>query len=141
MKIFVYGTLMRGHYNNVLLRQHSANFLQQDAVAGYAMYSLGAYPCITRTPAGFLTQAMVHGELWECNMNCVKQLDSLEGHPNFYRRETVDLAYSPGEAYAYVMTDKHMSNYITWKRARLISSGRWTLEQYDVHVAEVKAAS
>jgi gamma-glutamylaminecyclotransferase len=128
VKIFVYGTLMRGHYNFGVLTKHKAKFLSLDAIPGFILYSLGPYPFITRPTIQL--QSLVHGELFECPEEAVRAMDRLEGHPNFYRRETVDLAYSKGEAYAYVMNEKSVGEFLMSKKATFLPTGKWTHDEY-----------
>lgn len=135
MRIFVYGSLKRGHFNHSILEEGKARFLTDDAIHGYTMYSLGPYPFIIPAisiPGQFYpsSHGIVYGEIYDCSPELVKKLDNLEGHPRFYQRTTVDHVFSKQESYAYVMRDQFASNYFTHKRAHEVPSGVWTSAEY-----------
>lgn len=85
MRIFVYGTLKRGFFNNDLLRD--STFLGEANLLGYRLYTFknGGPPVIVEEGHEYF----VTGELWEVDDKTLASLDRLEGHPNLYRRATV----------------------------------------------------
>lgn len=85
MLVFVYGSLLRGMYNNErLLQGPGAKFVSSACTQpGFTMVSLGGFPGVVR---GGTTS--VRGEVYEVDVDTLAKLDMLEGHPNMYRRET-----------------------------------------------------
>jgi len=82
-QVFVYGSLKRGFHNHGLLSK--STFLSEGASCGLEMYSLGSFPAVTHG------KGSVVGEIWEVDDDTLADLDRLEGHPNFYRREVMDI--------------------------------------------------
>jgi gamma-glutamylaminecyclotransferase len=84
--LFVYGTLMRGQRNHAFL--DAAQYLGRvRTAASYTLVSLGPFPALREGGS-----AAVEGELYEVDGAILADLDQLEGHPNFYRRDAVLLA-------------------------------------------------
>lgn len=110
MRVFCYGTLKRGHYNNAVLR--SAVFIREDRAPG-VMFNLGPYPGVIPYPWG-----EVKGEVFQIDGEILRRLDQLEGHPHMYKREVVTLA-SGDEAYIYYYNRSVMGKaevpYGDWK--------------------------
>lgn len=73
MKVFVYGTLRRGHGNNRLLRDSDCHGVA--VLEGYKMVSLGGFPAIFR---GEKDDTVV-GEVYEVTKPVLNSLDRLEG--------------------------------------------------------------
>ncbi len=81
--VFVYGTLKRGFNNHRYLKD--AYFLGEAKTSkSYAMYSSGI-PYVIRDQK----ISVIHGEVYEIDCTTLKNLDALEGHPNWYKREQV----------------------------------------------------
>jgi gamma-glutamylaminecyclotransferase len=100
-RVFVYGTLMRGHGNHYLLEQ--ARFVNEAAtVDGFAMLYAG-YPYVVRDPGDGWEIYPVKGEVYEVDIKQLMRLDSLEGyHPDrpkefchYVREEIKVLAHYP----------------------------------------------
>ncbi|MDH4120503.1 MAG: gamma-glutamylcyclotransferase [Deltaproteobacteria bacterium] len=109
--IFVYGSLMRGMSNHRLIAK--GRFVQEDLTPPhYTLVDLGAYPAvITRGTTA------VYGELYEVDEDILRNLDRLEGHPDFYRRTPIQLA-SSHSAEIYLLNLK-LPSY------KVIPSGDW----------------
>lgn len=98
VRLFVYGTLKRGGRNHGLLRGQT--FLCQAITQPqYRLYDTGAYPCLVREPARGLR---ICGELWEVSEAAMPALDELEGVPDLFGREAIDLIGVAGPVQAYV---------------------------------------
>lgn len=111
--VAVYGTLREGQGNHRLLSKH-APALSTERVKGYVMYSAGGFPVIYKDPNRFITV-----ELYEVDEETLTgPLDSLEGHPSWYRRELVDI--NGTQAWIYIM---QRENYA--QEDRRIVSGDW----------------
>jgi len=75
MLIFVYGTLKRGHSNHGYLRGQTFVDLAMTQPR-YRLHDLGGYPgMVLDTSHG----TSIHGEVWDIDDACLKQLDELEG--------------------------------------------------------------
>lgn len=112
MKVFTYGTLMRGCGNHGLLTDAR---LVGTAItqAVFTMLHLGGFPAIV---AGGSTAIV--GEVYEVTAEQLEQLDRLEGHPTFYRRTRVTLQDGT-RASAYILQRE-----TSWSQGE-IESGDW----------------
>jgi gamma-glutamylcyclotransferase (GGCT)/AIG2-like uncharacterized protein YtfP len=93
-KVFVYGTLKRGHGNNVLiLESENSMFLGSGTTNGnYFMTESGvpfAHKDVETIPHAPL--APIRGEVFEVDDSTLFHLDCLEGHPDWYKREVVTI--------------------------------------------------
>lgn len=80
VKIAVYGTLKRGHYNHRFLE--NSKFIDKGITLDkYNMTSNGHFPYLN--PDG---EHQIKIELYEVTPDVLKNLDRLEGHPTFYTR-------------------------------------------------------
>ena len=97
MKIFVYGTLLRGfgNYDRFLTESKFAGLGQTHP--DYTMISLGWFPGILE---GGTTS--IKGEVFEVTPETRYRLDQLEGHPNFYKRTKICLV-DGNEVEVYVL--------------------------------------
>ena len=86
-KVFVYGTLKEGHGNNVLLSfsERLGTGITEDK---YIMYELGI-PYVSKS----FKLTRISGEVYRVKLDTLEALDLLEGHPNWYKREKVEVEY------------------------------------------------
>ncbi len=112
MRLFVYGSLMRGEPNHRLLDR--ARFLGPATTAPrFELADLGPYPALVGGG-----ETAVAGELYAVGPQTLARLDRFEHHPFFYRRATIPLADgSPAEA--YLMPSPAVAGY------PVIASGDW----------------
>lgn len=95
MLVAVYGTLKQGRSNHALMRD--SKLLGATNLEGFIMYSAGGFPVIYRDISHSITI-----EVYEVDPEVVKHnLDPLEGHPHWYKREQVET--SLGRAWLYIM--------------------------------------
>lgn len=119
--VFVYGTLKRGHGNNGLL--FGQTYIGTGCTRNkFALYK-DSLPYLVDDP-----QTPIGGEVYEVSDECLERLDSLEGHPNWYRRKKI-LVCIPAtgsciECWAYFLITKLPS------RAILIKTGNYKKEYY-----------
>lgn len=117
-KVFVYGTLLRGQSNHILLE--SATYLGRTKTsAGYSMFAGNHYPAVIHE--GF---AEIHGEVYEVTAEQLTRLDALEGYPDYYGRESVELANGM-TALLYLMSPERMQGLVanaSWSR---VEGGDW----------------
>lgn len=88
----MYGTLMRGFGNNRLL-EGQRFVCTARTVERYAMFQSGipfVHPVDPRTK--------IVGELWEVvSADAMRKLDQLEGHPDWYKRTTIQVELEAGQ--------------------------------------------
>ena len=96
--LFVYGTLKRGGPRHHVLR--GQRFLR-DAVTRpkYLLFSLGAYPGLVVAEKD---GRAIHGELYEVERRLIPRLDKIEGAPELYRLEPVEVEGESAAVAAYV---------------------------------------
>jgi gamma-glutamylcyclotransferase (GGCT)/AIG2-like uncharacterized protein YtfP len=125
-KVFVYGTLKKGHGNH---ERHlaGAKDLGSSAVEGM-LFHLGGFPALC-VEEKFTTVA---GEVYEVNWPMLLQMDILEGVKNgFYSRIQLDVK-PQGRVWTYVFTRDKFDGY---ENHRLIPSGIWRGAQMTPSVA------
>lgn len=97
--VFTYGTLMRGYSNhhNILGSASVASELigTGATAARYALFQFGGadvpfvHPDPTRAPGR--AGAHIRGEVWAVSRQVLAKLDDVEGHPEWHKREKVDI--------------------------------------------------
>tara|TARA_R100001015_G_C4621852_1_gene179149 strand:- start:1209 stop:1562 length:354 start_codon:yes stop_codon:yes gene_type:complete len=114
MKIFVYGTLLKGEGNNSLIKNENSKFLGKSVTSrGFTLYDLGGFPGMVKGGTG-----SVVGEIYEVDSFTIARLDILEGHPQFYRRSIIEL--QTGEkVQAYILDQGYV------RGCPIIKSGSW----------------
>jgi len=122
--LFVYGTLMSGFGNNVLLRDQKL-IGSGETVNDYTMYASGI-PFVSDEKE----TSKIKGELWEVHPSRMPSLDGLEGHPDWYQRKLVPITVDGEEfqAWLYFNTDN---------RGNLIEDGDY--RKYREEIAKPKA--
>ena len=86
VRVFVYGTLLRGERNHHLIAGgHYLGPASTDPC--FELLDLGSYPAMV---AGGTTA--IRGEVFEVDEAILRSLDDLEGYPGYYQREDVTLA-------------------------------------------------
>lgn len=94
--VFVYGTLRKGFGNHFLLK--NSKFIGEAITKEkYSLYASGI-PYVVKVP-----KTHIKGEVYKVDSETLKSLDQLEGHPNFYKREEIDVLVnnSPIKAWIY----------------------------------------
>jgi gamma-glutamylcyclotransferase (GGCT)/AIG2-like uncharacterized protein YtfP len=96
-RLFVYGTLMRGGRNHALLA--GQRFLREAVTRpNYRLCEVGAYRGLVRAD---IDGRAIPGELYEIDRRLIRELDELEGAPDLYRLESVEIEGVEEPAYAY----------------------------------------
>lgn len=88
MRIFVYGTLKRGHSNHGYLQ--GQRFIATAAtLPRYRLHDLGGYPGMVMDAHSGIS---IQGEIWEVDAACLAKLDHLEDvEGGEYSREIIPL--------------------------------------------------
>ena len=114
MKVFVYGSLMKGEFNHGLLNNESTQFIKHGITQrGFTLYDLGGFPGMVKEG----TSAVV-GEIYKIDPLTLNRLDILEGHPQFYRRSIIELQCGE-KVQAYIL------DYDYVRECPIINSGSW----------------
>ena len=106
-RVFVYGTLKRGHRNHHFLA--GQQFLGEARTpAGFTLYSMGNHPGMVRSTDA---SHSVAGEIWAVDDDCLARLDILEGvAKKLYERVPLKLAPpladQPVQTYLYLRSLK-----------------------------------
>lgn len=94
--LFVYGTLKRGRGNHRLLG--NAKFIGEgETVEKYKMYDIGVPIVVKGSP-----HVRIKGELYMVDEKILKQCDSLEGHPDMYKREKIKVEVKGRQYWAWM---------------------------------------
>jgi molybdenum cofactor cytidylyltransferase len=97
-KLFVYGTLMHGGLRHDFLR--GQRFLREAKTRPkYLLFNLGAYPGLVVAEKD---GRAIHGELYEVERRLIPRLDMVEGAPELYRLEPVEVEGESATVAAYV---------------------------------------
>lgn len=103
IRVFVYGTLKRGHANHPLLDTADAIFIGFDSITGpYQMYDLGGFPAVI--DSANTGNRVIRGELWAITPDALAGVDLMEGHPTFYRRRKLVTNIHERRAWMYFLT-------------------------------------
>ncbi len=136
MKIFVYGSLMRGFPNHHLIEEGNAQFLGvHESEEKLYMVGLrsGAYPYLIDEAVHPSCQpTTIKGEVYEVSYDLIQRLDAFEGHPYHYTRQTLIVhngnRFQPVIAYTYMIINEFMKAEIEAafeERFIIVPDGDW----------------
>lgn len=94
MKVFVYGTLKRGHRNNGVLE--NATFIGNGITLSNCRLLHAGFPVLMDEGGKPEDSAPVVGEVYECDEATVKRLDRLESEGRMYNRLTAAIVMENG---------------------------------------------
>lgn len=97
-KIFVYGSLKRGYWNNERCLRDQRFIKDIETAPEYRLYDNGSYPCMIETNT---MGVPVKGELWEVDIKCLSFLDAMESGAG-YERKLVKIPNYADPVFTYV---------------------------------------
>lgn len=112
IRLFVYGTLMRGQPAHRLMR--GARLIGRAATRrGFALHDLGPYPAAVRAGRG-----RIRGELYAMPAAMLRRLDAYENCPAEYRRAIIATALGAAWIYVYPRRPRrgHVLIHGDWRR-------------------------
>lgn len=100
VKIFVYGTLMKGFGNHHLLEEEGSAYLGRAITCEKYVLHCAGVPFVHPSPSDLSIPTerttQIHGEVYEVSDRTVlDRLDRLEGHPDFYCRTKIQVSLLP----------------------------------------------
>lgn len=99
--VFVYGTLKGGEANHGVMTSAGGEFIKAVKLPGYYMVNTPWYPFAAKSDSG---DDYIEGELYKVPADKLHVLDTLEGYPRLYDRDTVSI--KDLDAFIYVNRNK-----------------------------------
>lgn len=100
-RVFVYGSLKSGFFNNRVMERARGKLLRSDITPPhYTMLDLGSYPAVVANG-----NTAIKGEVWE--VEDLRPLDLLEGYPSYYTREQITLQNGDDMPWMYMLNSPH----------------------------------
>jgi gamma-glutamylaminecyclotransferase len=133
MHVFVYGTILSGMRNNH--RVNKFKFIgKAETVKQFYMTSLNSccYPMVSYKaihPSQILTT--IKGEVYEINDEELQNLDHLEGHPNFYTRQIIEVNLGNDKimsTFCYIILQPDIISEVSIdyeERSEAVNDGDW----------------
>jgi len=123
-QVFVYGTLKHEGPNHAILGSNRI-LNGYTRAPGYVMVHLGGFPGAVKVKSGGWH---VYGEVWDIDDKAFEMVDHLEGYPEFYHRDIIDLDIH-GKAWIYALpADRYLK-----KGTKFIAHGRWAGQNTSSH--------
>ena len=110
--LFVYGTLKRGYGNNRHFLGDAEFVCPARTVSPYVLCNVGFPVAFKPERLSMVTCLPIIGELFRVQWEHIHHCDRLEGHPDMYRREIIqvetnDPSVSPINSYMYIGNGFH----------------------------------
>jgi gamma-glutamylcyclotransferase (GGCT)/AIG2-like uncharacterized protein YtfP len=132
MYLFVYGSLRRGFPNHFLLEKsiYIGTYSTVDKYYMIGQVSKSFPYVLAETEFEGQPSAHIIGELYDIDADVLKNLDDLEGHPDFYTRRLVratdELGNNIYSAYVYILENPEIIRGLKNNdRFELVPSGDW----------------
>lgn len=128
IRVFVYGTLKRGHSNYGLLA--GSELLGRCNLHGdYIMLDLTYYPgCVRTSGVSGHSRRNICGEVYAVDETTLYSLDLLEGHPNYYKRSKIITPF--GNAWMYFLPVGSLDTYAP------VEEGVWSPNEAELEFLE-----
>jgi gamma-glutamylcyclotransferase (GGCT)/AIG2-like uncharacterized protein YtfP len=134
VRVFVYGSLKRGHPNNVVLKSCTgAQCIGVDYIEGkFDLLDFGPFPALAWDD-DVKGDNKVYGEVWAGDEEMLAACDLLEGHPTFYKRQKVWTKLNEVRAWVYVINND-------WRDEAddIVTSGLWHPTDNELKVWKAK---
>lgn len=114
IKVFVYGSLRIGFGNHSNFLGNSDFIGKAKTLPQYSIFSLGPFPGVIKNG-----ETSIQGEIYSVTEEELGRLDSLESHPNWYKREVIET--DKGDAWIYLLDSERYGD------KEIIKSGIWEL--------------
>ena len=101
VNVFVYGTLKSGEANHGVMKSADGEFIAATKLPGYYMVNTPWYPFAAKSDN---ENDYIEGELYKVPMEKLHILDTLEGYPQLYDRDVVEVKGM--DAFVYVNRNK-----------------------------------
>lgn len=131
--VFVYGTLKMGGKLNSQMDRIGATFVGPGRITSkdWVMRHLGGYPALQ--PVQFDSGDVIYGEVWLTDTKGISELDKVEGYPEHYKRQQVNVwTGEDGDVNltctVYYMDGKEQGNEWLWQ-CEVIRDGTWDVNQ------------
>ena len=110
IRVFVYGTLKRGHSNHYLIKDgKDSKFLGREILEGpYTMLDLRYYPGVIRQDSNSSLSRRIYGEVYRISEETLEVLDTLEGNGRFFTRRQIPTRFK--KAWAYFIPEAYLQN-------------------------------
>lgn len=107
--VFVYGTLKKNHGNHILLENEQ--FLGNAVTEENFLLLEAGLPFVV-DDTNHECSVPIHGEVYNVIDDVLNDLDQLEGHPHFYKRELVYVRINEEQvaAWIYFINDNFINN-------------------------------
>jgi gamma-glutamylaminecyclotransferase len=132
MYLFVYGSLRRGLPNHFLLEKsiYMGTYSTVDKYHMIGQVSKSFPYVVAETEFADTNPTHIIGELYDIEADVLKDLDELEGHPDFYTRCTIQVSDQAAthtySAYVYILENPGIiSGLKNNSRFELVPSGDW----------------
>lgn len=129
--LFVYGTLMKGFYNNDRVL-YDATFVQTETVTGFEMFTNGSFPMLFEST----DDKQIHGELFFINAEAFQRCDYLEGYPRHYNRKQIQTEKGLAWVYFYNTGFAERQHYL--KKIENGDFRQWQTQKYEKEIQERK---
>ena len=136
--VAVYGTLLKGLHNHLILASDTTKFIGDGLVKGFDMYDLGSFPAIIKGEGDVVV------EVYNVDDHTMSKLDMLEGYHgpgsrnNLYNKETafVDM-WDPenGEEYS-IVAEIYVFNKVALGKGFLKNSSYIESGNYKKHLRD-----
>lgn len=125
--LFVYGSLLSGLHNHVLLDTPEATLISYHTTEPeYTLISLGSYPAVLNEGDTPIT-----GELYSVSEGVWERVERLEGYPHYYGAISIPTPY--GEARMYILIGENPEDHLT------VPSGDWRRYCQEEYLYETRA--
>ena len=133
VRIFVYGSLRKGHYNHSRCLNNDAKFIGNASLKGFGLFSLGYFPAIADMDRPDIA---VMGEIYDVPEYAYKRIDGMEIGAG-YDRQQGEVRLLTGEIVNATYWDMPWEKLVKYYQAPLVQDGDWTRHEKEKGKLEV----